>query len=233
LFCLNAVVSPGTPLNCPCLTTTSSSSTTTLGATTTSSTTLGATTTTTLEPCPPQTATGAESHGPISCGCLVGGFPQCDGTCPENHACRPEFEGQNCYCEELGCGEYEGYPECFGLCDEPNDVCVLNGDGGCDCVDKDDPICNQDLQAPVCEGDGCFGASLCAAQCGDAAAPQCDGGCPSGQFCHDLVEGGCGCVNVTCGSFAGPSICAGVCPPGLACIDFGGTCGCTATIPDP
>jgi hypothetical protein len=232
LFCLTAVVTPGTPLNCPCQTTTSTITTTTLGGTTTTSTTVGATTTTTLEQCPAVIVPG-EVGVPVPCGCIDSGsegFPQCDGTCDEDEACVPDFEEGGCYCEEFGCGLYEGGPQCYGLCDD-DDKCVETAEG-CECVDEDDPRCDEDdLSSPAVAGDVPV-AAICTAQCGDATAPQCNGGCPAGQFCHDIFSGGCGCVQVTCGSFAGPPLCAGVCPPPAVCFDFGGTCGCTATIPD-
>lgn len=229
LFCLSAVVTPGAPLNCPCDTPTSTSTSTTLGGTTTTSTTVGATTTTTLEQCPAQ-FTVAEAGVAIPCRCLdEGDEPKCDGTCPEFQACRPDFELGGCFCEPLACGDYEGPPECYGLCQDSGDRCV-DVDGDCECVDKDNPVCD-DLRASSLASDVPV-AAVCTAACGDAQAPQCDGGCPDGQFCHDIFSGGCGCVDVTCGSFGGPPICAGVCPPNTACVDFGGTCGCTATIPD-
>jgi hypothetical protein len=64
--------------------------------------------------------------------------------------------------------------------------------------------------------------------CGDAAAPQCDGTCPTvGEFCESAGGSVCFCRSYACGWPGSP--CLGECAGGGVCVqDGGGSCTCEA-----
>ncbi len=73
----------------------------------------------------------------------------------------------------------------------------------------------------------CSQVAGCYQACGALIAPQCDGICPSGQFCAGAP---CTCVSgpISCGDgTAGPPECWGTCPVDTqVCTDVGGSCQC-------
>jgi len=203
LVCLQVAVNQPVALDCPCQSTTTTPSTTlpstTVTSTTSSTTTTSASlTTTTLLQCPVQLTTPADTSL-LACACVSDFGPACNGTCPADAACIPDFDTQECFCQGFGCGDYMGAPVCYGLCGQ-----------GAECVFT---------------GDSCACAPAQGFPCTNGTVPDCDGDCPQGQFC--MAQGdSCSCVDVTCGSYAAAPLCLGTCPTGLTCVDVEGVCSC-------
>ncbi len=146
--------------------------------------------------------------------------PACDGSCPlASHACVEAATGE-CHCQDFApdqppsCGALAPLPQCWGAC-PPGKSCV------------------HDASLDTCT---CTFNPVTVDLCGDAAVPQCDGGCLNPlETCMDTEAGYCACqvIPIPCGDFVGAPLCWGECPPLQACVEeLGvGSCVCRKTGP--
>ena len=90
------------------------------------------------------------------------------------------------------------------------------------CITNDDaPTVEQKIDQCVSDLAAMLPAVL---QCGNSAAPACDGACPAGQTCTEVPSFGSCIGDVACSGFTCSDLSA--CPAGCSCTAFPAYCAC-------